>query len=158
MGCAAWDSGWAGALSAALSAEGLPRCLEWVALGWELLWQRLGEGCWSEWEPPAPTAIGFLPGPEPRPSLPARDDGAPAGTHPCPDSLLPPPAVLFWLWQVENIDRRAGLSLEEFREQYEVPNRPVILTDLVRGGALRCAAVLWCAVSGSRCMVVCPGV
>lgn len=35
-----------------------------------------------------------------------------------------------WL-EVDNMDRRAGLSLEEFREQYERPNRPVILTDVV---------------------------
>ena len=37
-----------------------------------------------------------------------------------------------WL-EVENIDRRAGLSVEQFREEYEMTNRPVILTDLVRG-------------------------
>ncbi|KIY99244.1 F-box protein [Monoraphidium neglectum] len=33
-----------------------------------------------------------------------------------------------WL-EVENVDRRADLSLEEFRERYEAPNRPVIITD-----------------------------
>lgn len=63
---------------------------------------------------------------------------------------IPPPARLplprrcatcaidpAWL-QVESVDRRAGLSLEDFREQYEIPNKPVILTDVVRRA--------WCAV------------
>lgn len=31
----------------------------------------------------------------------------------------------------ENIDRRSNLTLEEFVEQYEKPNRPVIITDVV---------------------------
>lgn len=35
-----------------------------------------------------------------------------------------------WL-EVDNIERRSGLTLEEFRAQYERPNRPVILTDVV---------------------------
>eukprot|EP00741_Cyanophora_paradoxa_P009395 tig00000144_g9101.t1 len=35
-----------------------------------------------------------------------------------------------WL-EVETIDRRAALSLHDFVEQYEKPNRPVILTDVV---------------------------
>ena len=33
-----------------------------------------------------------------------------------------------WL-EVDNIDRRAGLSLQDFIDQYERPNRPVLLTD-----------------------------
>ncbi|KAJ3061469.1 hypothetical protein HDU98_002637 [Podochytrium sp. JEL0797] len=32
---------------------------------------------------------------------------------------------------VENIDRRAGLSMQEFTEQYDKPGKPVILTDVV---------------------------
>lgn len=32
----------------------------------------------------------------------------------------------------ENVPRRSGLSLEDFRRQYERPNQPVILTDVVR--------------------------
>ena len=35
-----------------------------------------------------------------------------------------------WI-EEENIERRSGLSVEEFKEQYERPNRPVILTDVV---------------------------
>jgi hypothetical protein len=35
-----------------------------------------------------------------------------------------------WL-ETDNIERRSGLSLAEFREQYELPNKPVILTDVV---------------------------
>lgn len=35
-----------------------------------------------------------------------------------------------WL-EVDNVDRRSGLSVAEFREQYEIPNKPVILTDVV---------------------------
>ena len=34
---------------------------------------------------------------------------------------------------MDNIDRRSGLSLAEFRAQYELPNRPVVLTDVVGG-------------------------
>lgn len=37
-----------------------------------------------------------------------------------------------WL-EVDNIDRRSGLTLEEFRKEYEEPNKPVILTDVVPG-------------------------
>ncbi|GIL47321.1 hypothetical protein Vafri_4169, partial [Volvox africanus] len=33
-----------------------------------------------------------------------------------------------WL-AVDNIDRRRGLTPEQFRREYEIPNRPVILTD-----------------------------
>jgi len=36
-----------------------------------------------------------------------------------------------WL-EVDNVDRRSGLSLEEFVAQYEKPNRPVIITDVVK--------------------------
>lgn len=35
-----------------------------------------------------------------------------------------------WL-EEENVDRRHDLSLEEFRDKYEVPNIPVIITDVV---------------------------
>lgn len=35
-----------------------------------------------------------------------------------------------WL-EVENIDRRSDLSVEDFKIHYERPNRPVILTDIV---------------------------
>ena len=35
-----------------------------------------------------------------------------------------------WL-EEENVDRRHDLSLEEFRETYEIPNIPVIITDVV---------------------------
>ena len=35
-----------------------------------------------------------------------------------------------WL-EADNIDRRSGLTIEEFRREYELPNRPVILTDIV---------------------------
>lgn len=35
-----------------------------------------------------------------------------------------------WL-QVDNIDRRSGLSVEDFVLQYERPNRPVIITDAI---------------------------
>lgn len=42
-----------------------------------------------------------------------------------------------WL-EVDNIDRRSGLTPAQFREQYESCNRPVIITDAVRGaGGLR---------------------
>lgn len=38
-------------------------------------------------------------------------------------------------WLAEgNVPRVQGLSVDAFRQQYEVPNRPVILTDVVRGG------------------------
>jgi hypothetical protein len=33
-----------------------------------------------------------------------------------------------WL-QVDNIDRRSGLSVEAFVQQYEAPNRPVVISD-----------------------------
>ena len=33
--------------------------------------------------------------------------------------------------KIDNIDRRSNLSLEEFIEQYEKPNKPVIITDIV---------------------------
>ena len=35
-----------------------------------------------------------------------------------------------WL-ETENIDRRSNLTLEEFRSAYEIPNVPVIITDVV---------------------------
>ncbi|GIL98133.1 hypothetical protein Vretimale_3593, partial [Volvox reticuliferus] len=35
-----------------------------------------------------------------------------------------------WL-AVDNIDRRSGLTAEQFRREYEIPNRPVILTDVM---------------------------
>ncbi|PSC67070.1 F-box protein [Micractinium conductrix] len=38
-----------------------------------------------------------------------------------------------WL-EIDNVERRSGLSVAEFREQYELPNRPVILTDVVLVG------------------------
>ena len=31
----------------------------------------------------------------------------------------------------EDVDRRSGLTLEQFQREYEIPNRPVILTDVV---------------------------
>jgi len=34
-----------------------------------------------------------------------------------------------WL-EIETIERRSGLSKEDFREQYEIPNKPVILTNI----------------------------
>lgn len=33
-----------------------------------------------------------------------------------------------WL-QTDNIDRRSGLSVEDFVRQYEQPNQPVVITD-----------------------------
>ncbi len=36
-----------------------------------------------------------------------------------------------WL-RVDNIERRAGLSVRDFREQFEAPNLPVVLTDGAR--------------------------
>lgn len=36
-----------------------------------------------------------------------------------------------WL-QIDNLERRSRLSPPEFREEYERPNRPVVLTDVVR--------------------------
>lgn len=44
----------------------------------------------------------------------------------CATVPLPPQ----WL-EVDNVDRRSGMTLQQFREQYELPNRPVILTDVV---------------------------
>lgn len=38
------------------------------------------------------------------------------------------PILPEWL-AVSNVDRKAGLSVEQFRQQYEEPNIPVILTD-----------------------------
>mmetsp|Transcript_33836 Transcript_33836/g.88848 ORF Transcript_33836/g.88848 Transcript_33836/m.88848 type:complete len:486 (+) Transcript_33836:103-1560(+) len=42
-------------------------------------------------------------------------------------SLAVPPE---WT-EVETVDREAGLSLADFRARYEVPNRPVVITDVV---------------------------
>ena len=42
-----------------------------------------------------------------------------------------------WL-EADNVDRRSGLTQEQFRAEYEIPNRPVILTDV---------AAAWPAVS-----------
>ncbi len=36
-----------------------------------------------------------------------------------------------WL-ERDNLERRSSLSAEEFRQQYELPNCPVVLTDAVR--------------------------
>jgi hypothetical protein len=45
-------------------------------------------------------------------------------------------------WASEyNIERRSNLSLEEFIEQYEIPNKPVILTDIVPKYVLFCSSV-----------------
>lgn len=33
--------------------------------------------------------------------------------------------------RVDNIDRRSGLSIEQFIAEYEIPNKPVVLTDVV---------------------------
>ena len=33
--------------------------------------------------------------------------------------------------EVDNIDRRSNLSVEEFIQEYEIPNRPVIITDII---------------------------
>lgn len=57
--------------------------------------------------------------------------------HSCA-SLAVDPA---WL-EMDNVDRRSNLSPAEFREQYEVPNRPVILTDVV--GAERAVPCRYC--------------
>ena len=46
-----------------------------------------------------------------------------------------------WL-ECSNVDRRCGLSLHEFRQQYEEPNQPVIVTDVV--GCLIIAFVRVC--------------
>ena len=55
-----------------------------------------------------------------------------------------------WLGN-NNVERRSGLSLEQFRAKYEKPNRPVIITDVVSPkvmgihsplGALGCRAVM----------------
>jgi hypothetical protein len=35
-----------------------------------------------------------------------------------------------WL-QNNNVERRSELSLEDFRRQYEKPNKPVVITDVV---------------------------
>lgn len=35
-----------------------------------------------------------------------------------------------WI-ETENVDRRKGLSLSEFRQEYEIPNKPVVITDVV---------------------------
>eukprot|EP00198_Chlamydomonas_reinhardtii_P001554 XP_001690890.1 JmjC protein [Chlamydomonas reinhardtii] len=48
----------------------------------------------------------------------------------CANFEMPPD----WL-QPNNIDRRAGLTPEQFRVEYEIPNRPVILTDAMSGWA-----------------------
>lgn len=37
-----------------------------------------------------------------------------------------------WVTGVENVDRKSNLSYEEFVEAYEKPNKPVIITDVVR--------------------------
>lgn len=36
-----------------------------------------------------------------------------------------------WL-DVENIDRQSNLTVEEFKTKYEIPNKPVIITDIVK--------------------------
>lgn len=52
-----------------------------------------------------------------------------------------------WL-QRDTLERRSGLSVEDFREQFEIPNRPVVLSDAVRPPPDATAAVA--NVSGSR--------
>jgi len=61
-----------------------------------------------------------------------------------------------WL-EVENVDRRSGLSVAEFREQYEIPNKPVILTDVVSGrwGAGRTCVPLLQSRSDGGCRNIC---
>lgn len=39
-----------------------------------------------------------------------------------------------WL-EADTIERRAGLTPAQFREEFELPNRPVILTDVVSGAS-----------------------
>lgn len=36
-----------------------------------------------------------------------------------------------WL-ERDNLERRSGLNLEDFRQHFELPNRPVVLSDAVR--------------------------
>ena len=52
-----------------------------------------------------------------------------------------------WL-EVDNVDRRSNLSLAEFREQYEIPNKPVILTDVV-GAELHATGWIPCGLGRS---------
>ena len=33
---------------------------------------------------------------------------------------------------MQQVERRSNLSLQEFREKYEIPNKPVIITDIVK--------------------------
>ena len=35
------------------------------------------------------------------------------------------------VWAFDNIERRSGMSLEQFREEFEKPNKPVIITDVI---------------------------
>lgn len=35
-----------------------------------------------------------------------------------------------WI-EMENVDRRQRLTLDEFRQEYEIPNKPVVITDVV---------------------------
>jgi hypothetical protein len=45
------------------------------------------------------------------------------------------PLRLEWL-ERDTLPRRAGLSAEDFRRLYELPNQPVVLTDAVRASLL----------------------
>ena len=56
------------------------------------------------------------------------------------------PLLTSWLKR-DTIDRRSGLSKEEFRQQYELPNKPVILQNAVslQTKATGCKTMQTCA-------------
>lgn len=58
-----------------------------------------------------------------------------------------------WL-EIDNVERRSGLSVAEFREQYELPNRPVILTDVVRATSLVKVACFKLELGGHPCVLI----
>ena len=50
---------------------------------------------------------------------------APLLSHPSPPPALVPLLTVLLPWS----SRRSGLSLQQFQEEYEAPNRPVVITD-----------------------------